>query len=64
MNGKNLEGSGSGIIEVLTQHFSSWAEENHEKPQSGQPVSRLRFEPNTSLNISLDRYLHEPLRLK
>jgi hypothetical protein len=28
--------------------FAWGAEENHEKPQSGQPVSQMRFEPKTS----------------
>jgi hypothetical protein len=29
---------------VLYQHLSGWMEENHEKPQSGQSGSQLRFE--------------------
>jgi hypothetical protein len=33
--GKDLEGSGCGIIDVLSQHLSEGPEETHEIPQSG-----------------------------
>jgi hypothetical protein len=29
-SGKNFEGSGGGLMEVVTQHLSGGAEENHE----------------------------------
>jgi hypothetical protein len=35
-------------FKVLSQHLPVGTEENHEKPQSGQPVSGPRFEPGTS----------------
>jgi hypothetical protein len=37
--GKDLEGSGGGLIEVLSQHVSSETEGIHEKPV------RIRFAP-------------------
>jgi hypothetical protein len=44
INLKDFEGSGRGLIEVL-----SWRDrENHEEPQSEKLVSRLRLEPSTS----------------
>jgi hypothetical protein len=33
------------FYKALSQHLSGGTEENHEKPQSGQPVSGPRFEP-------------------
>jgi hypothetical protein len=42
-----MEGSGSDLIEALLQNLPEGAEEILEKPQSGQPVSRPRFKPNT-----------------
>jgi hypothetical protein len=46
--GKYLEGSGRGLIKVLPRHLPRRTEENDGKPQSGQPVSGMRFEPGTS----------------
>jgi hypothetical protein len=45
---KDLEGSRHGFIEVLSRHLPREIEENHEKLQSGYPVSRPRFEQTTS----------------
>jgi hypothetical protein len=42
--GKDLKGSSCHLIRVLSWHMSGGAEENHEKPQSGYPVSQLRLE--------------------
>jgi hypothetical protein len=36
------------VMEVLSQHLPEGTEEDHEKPQLGQLVSRLRFEPRAS----------------
>lgn len=38
MKQKDLEGRGHGLIEVLSQHFPQWTEENHKKTQSRQLV--------------------------
>jgi hypothetical protein len=54
--GKDLEGSGNGLIEVVPGHSHEGTEESNEKPQSGHPVFWLRFEPSTSPNTSLDPY--------
>lgn len=44
-----MEGIGRrGLIEVLPQHLIGGTEENHEKPQSGDAVYRLRSGPGTS----------------
>jgi hypothetical protein len=55
--GKDLEGSGSGLIEILSSNLPG-TEENYEKSQSRQPVSRPRFEPNTSPSEYKSRALH------
>jgi hypothetical protein len=34
MTGRDLERSGSGLIEILSQHLRGRAEETHGKPQS------------------------------
>jgi hypothetical protein len=36
------------FLKVLSQHLSSRTEENHKKPQLGQPVYKLRIEPGAS----------------
>jgi hypothetical protein len=35
-------------VKALSQNLSARTEENHEEPQPGFPVSRLRFEPGPS----------------
>lgn len=45
--GKNMEGSGCGLIEVITRNFLNWLIEQTKKPKSGKMVSRLRFELRT-----------------
>jgi hypothetical protein len=44
----NLEGRSRSLIEVLSRNLHVVTEETHEKHQSGSPVSRSAFEPNTS----------------
>jgi hypothetical protein len=51
--GKDLEGSGSGLIEVLSQYFPGYLKENNKEPQSRWSVSRPRFKPSA---WSLERY--------
>jgi hypothetical protein len=46
--GDDLKGSGRGLIEALPLHLSVGTVEIQQKSQSGQPVPRLRFKPNTS----------------
>jgi hypothetical protein len=41
---------------VLSCHWLEGAEESHEKPQSGFPVSGSRFKPGTSMNTKHDVY--------
>jgi hypothetical protein len=36
---KDLEGSNHSLIEVVPKNLSGETEVNHEKPQSGEPVS-------------------------
>jgi hypothetical protein len=55
----DLEGTGRCLIEVLFLHMLERTEERHKKSQSGYPVSRLGFEPNTSI-VPRD---HSPIRL-
>jgi hypothetical protein len=43
--GKDVEWSSHGL--VLFQHLPGGTEENHDNPQSGKPVSKLRFQPDT-----------------
>jgi hypothetical protein len=45
--GKDLDGSGRGLIEVIVQHFSGGTEKNQETSQSRQSESRPIFETNT-----------------
>jgi hypothetical protein len=45
---KYLEGSVCILIEVAHLNLVGVNEGNYEKPQSGQQVSRPRFEPSTS----------------
>jgi len=50
--GKGKKGSGNNLVKVLSHYFPQRNEENHETPQSGQPVSWSRFaleppNPNT-----------------
>jgi hypothetical protein len=35
-------------FKVLSQNLAGEGEENHEKPQSEDPASRLRFRPDTA----------------
>jgi hypothetical protein len=48
--GKDLEGSGRGIIEVLARHFLGERlmkiMKNHSQERSGYLTSRPRFEPS------------------
>jgi hypothetical protein len=44
--GKDLEKSSYGLNEVLFCHFPEGTEENHERSQSGQLKSQLRFKPS------------------
>jgi hypothetical protein len=45
--GKDLEGRGHGLIEVLSEHLPRGTEENHWEPQSGSSMSLTKFEPST-----------------
>jgi hypothetical protein len=47
ITGKYFEKSDSGLIEILSQHFTGRTDENQEERQSAQPVPRPRFESNT-----------------
>jgi hypothetical protein len=38
-----LEGSGRGLIEVLSRHFAEGTEENQEKPQSRHVTFSILF---------------------
>lgn len=49
MKWKDLEGSGLGLSEVLSQNYPGGNVENDEKPSSGQLVSQLICEPSTSV---------------
>jgi hypothetical protein len=44
MNLKNLEGSGHGLFEILSQHLPGKTDVHHGTPQSGWPVFGSRFE--------------------
>lgn len=44
---KDLEGNDDQIW-VQSRYLARGTKENYERPQSGEPVSRSRFEPNTS----------------
>jgi hypothetical protein len=46
--GKDLVGSGGGLIEILSQHISRETQEIHEKPQSGLDLPQPILEPSTS----------------
>jgi hypothetical protein len=41
--GKDKKGSGNILVKVLSQYLPQGNEENHETPQSGQPMSWSRF---------------------
>jgi hypothetical protein len=41
---KDLEGNGSSLIEILSWNVIGRIQEGHEKPQSGQTISKSRFE--------------------
>jgi hypothetical protein len=43
-----MDGSGRGLIEVLSQHLAGGTEENDENFQSGYPVARPKLEPRIS----------------
>jgi hypothetical protein len=45
--GKELEGSGRNLTQVLSWHLPGETEENRTKLRTGQPVSWLRFETKT-----------------
>jgi hypothetical protein len=47
-SGKDLEGSGRALSEVLSSLLRGGIEEAHEKPHLAWPVSRSKFEPSTS----------------
>jgi hypothetical protein len=51
-----LEGSGSGLMEVLSQHLSGLAEEYHKKPQSASVLAETRTK--LFLNTCLELYYH------
>lgn len=42
-------GSGHGLIEIVSWNLSETTKEYHENHKSQQSVSRLRFKPSTSL---------------
>jgi hypothetical protein len=46
--GKDLEGNGHSLIEVLSWHFPAGSEEKYEKPQLVYPAFQLKFELNAS----------------
>jgi hypothetical protein len=50
-----LEGSGRGLIDVISLHLLDESEENHENPQSGWPVFQLRLELST-IYTNVERY--------
>jgi hypothetical protein len=33
------------LFQVLSRHLPGWTEENHKKPQTGQPVFEPRYKP-------------------
>jgi hypothetical protein len=43
--GRDLERSGHVLTEVLIRNFPAEIHEYLEEPESGYPVSQLRFEP-------------------
>jgi hypothetical protein len=45
---KDPEGSGRGLIDVLSRHFPGGTNENHGNPQSEYPMSQPTVEPSTS----------------
>jgi hypothetical protein len=45
MIGKDLKGSSLGLIDVVFRNLPLGTEENHDKAQSGSPVSCPRSEP-------------------
>jgi hypothetical protein len=46
MNWKVLERSGSGVMEILSQHLRGETEETREEPQPRQMVSKTRLKPS------------------
>jgi hypothetical protein len=44
----DLEGSGRGLVEVISWNFLGATEESQEKFHSGSPMSQQRFDPITS----------------
>jgi hypothetical protein len=45
---KDLKRRCRGLIEILSQHLPGGTQKNDESPQSGQPLYRPEFEPNTT----------------
>jgi hypothetical protein len=52
--GKDVEGSGSGLIQVLSQHLSGGTQENHERTQNRLSRGRdsNRSLPNKSTAVT------------
>lgn len=48
MNSERFGRNFRGLIEILHHHLPEETEENYESRWSAQPVSRPRFEPNSS----------------
>jgi len=48
--GKDSEGIGNGLVEVLSLNLPGRTEIKHGNPHSGQPVLRWRYEPGTCNN--------------
>jgi hypothetical protein len=59
MNGKDVEGSGRGLVEVLSRHLSAGIKEEQGKHQvkvAGVPVEiRIKHLPNTRVTAVLIR---------
>jgi hypothetical protein len=53
--GKDLEGSGRGLVEVLSRHLSEGTEEYHDKYQARQCPAEIgtRHVPNITLELRL-----------
>ena len=56
--GRNVEGGGQGLIEVLPQRFPGGTEENNKKYQTSQPIDSNQTSPEHKTRALL---LHNPV---
>jgi hypothetical protein len=57
--GKDWEGTGRGLIWVLSQNFPGWTQENHETTRTGDMPAEIRTD--NPLNTNLERHHYTKL---